>query len=238
MIGDRALRMGAVLALVAVVAACAGAPDARRDGLVATQVAAGPAAVARGLTLPARIGLVRVRNGRITPVPGPERARWAGMVFQVNQRLLYPLRLVPLPPPQPATAAAVADAPAPGGGIESLLDGAARSGLDAVLFYELSVRVEGDRLAAALADLPVFGGVIPQTASTEGHGTALAVLVDSADGAVMGHTTARMNDRVLAGIRQSEGDAAAMAPAAAYALTHVLAPRVEDLLTGAATAAY
>lgn len=232
-------RLGVVTlaGLAVLLAGCAGAPDIRREGALETHVAAAPPVLRHGLELPARIGLARVVAGRLTPVPGVERARWAGALAQVNAQLLYPLRLVALPPGSRVVPAA-AGADTAQAEIAALLDRALRQRLDAVLIYELSTRVEGDRLAAGLAELPLFGGILPRTVSTEAHGTALAVLVEPASRAVMGHASARMNDRVLSGLRHSEGDGAAMAPMAAYAMTHVLAPRVEDMLTGAASGGF
>lgn len=233
----RQRRIWAGLAALVLLAGCQGAPDARRAGPVADVMAGAPAVLRHGLDLPARIGLARMVDGRITPVPGVERARWAGSIQLVNRQLLYPLRMVPLPPPATRVAARLGDAARPrqgaGAAVDSVLDAAAQAGVDAVLVYELSVRVEDDRAAAALADLPLLGGIVPGTVSTEGHGTALAVLVDPVSGAVMGHTSARMADRVLASLGESGGDPGAMWPAAAYAMTHILAPRVEDLLIGA-----
>jgi hypothetical protein len=223
-------RRGAALMVLLALAGCGTAPDVRREGALATRAAAAPAVVTERLALPARIGLARLSHGRPAAVPGAERARWAGALAEVNRHLLYPIRLVPLPPPVLPDAAQGQPAP---DAVEALLARAAGAGLDAVLVYALSTRAEDDRLAAALTELPLVGGVVPGTAATEGHGTALAQLLDPVTGAVIGTASARMTDRTLSSIRQSEGDPQAVANLADYAMLHLLVPRVEDLLVTA-----
>jgi len=229
--------MSFILAALLLLAGCAAAPDMRESGVLGTRLAA-PApslAVTQGLALPARIGLVRVVGGRPTPVPAAERSRLAGALVEINRRLLYPLHLVALPVPAAVLPAAMgvgqgASAPAL---LAPLLDAAARAGLDAVLVYELATRVENDRAVAALADLALLGGIVPGTVTSEGHGTAIALLIDPRSGATIGHATARMADRPLADLRRSGGDPRAVADLADYAMLHMLTPPIEDMLTGA-----
>lgn len=223
---------GQIVAMLACLAAgCASTPDVRRTGELVSYRAAAPPVVAGRLSTPARIGLARVSAGAVTPVPGVERARWSGAIHEVNRRLMHPLALVPLPPPAPPEER---EAPAPGGArLAAVLDLAAAAGLDAVLIYEVGSRAENDRVAWAITELPLFGGVVPVTAATEAHGTALAVLADPRTGALIGQASARLSDGEIAGLRHTRGDGAAVAGLADYALVHRLVPRAEDMLIGA-----
>jgi len=231
-------RAVAILLLIALSAAgCTRAvspdigPKANRDLLAA------PAMPAQALIPPARLGLVRLVDGRPTPIPAAERVRMAGVLAQVNARLLYPITPVPLALPPTAGLAPGAQDVA-GADVDALLARAGAVGIDAVLVYALSTRVESDRMVAALADLPLVGGIVPRTVSTEAHGTASAVLLDPRSRSVIGRARARMTDRVIAGLRVTGGDPRKASPEARYAMLHTLAPRLEDLLVSAVSDGY
>lgn len=202
--------------------------EADRDPLAA------PAMPAQPLVPPARLGLVRLVEGRPTPIPAVERVRLTGVLAQVNARLLYPLTAVTLTLPSTVGLASFE----PVAAIDALVARAEFVGVDAVLVYALSTRVESDRMVAALADLPLFGGVVPHTVSTEAHGTAVAVLLDPRSRSVMGRARARMTDRVIAGLRVTGGDPRKASREARYAMLHTLSPRLEDLLISAVSDGY
>lgn len=227
-------RAGAWLAvtLALMLGGCSSAPDVRREGALTAFEPVVPRVVPARLTVPATVGIARVVDGRVTAVPADERARWMGAAHQVNRNLLATLHLVPMPPvgPVPPLDDGTPDTET---AVGRVLEMARLSRLDAVLFYELSARAEGDRPLAWLTEIPLFGGIVPRTVATEGHGTAIALLVDPVTLGAYGYATARMADQELTSIRLSHGRPDAVRELADYALLHTLVPRAEDLLTTA-----
>ncbi len=226
---ERCLRAVWALSVAALAAACAPgpAPTVLPGALPA---AAGGLALA-GLPVPARVGLLRVADGRLTPIPATEAGRWRGAFHQVNAALPAPILALPAP----ASGQALGDDL--GAQLGAAFDAAAAAGFDAVLVYELSVRAESDPLAAALSEVPMLGGAIPATAMTEAQAVGLAVLVEPAARRPLGVAEARLEGAPIAPISATGGSRRAATPLAAYAMVHALAPRVEDMLTEAVTVA-
>ncbi|MEO0993523.1 MAG: hypothetical protein AAFX62_06910 [Pseudomonadota bacterium] len=213
---------GSLLGCLILLTACAGSPTPIPEPKLAN---AGPPVVSGSLSLPARIGLLRLSEGRPTAVPAPEYARWRGAIAEVNRALLYPLRLTPLAP-------GVAD-PEPVSDYDFL---ALENGLDAVLVYELSVAVSEDPLTAGLTQLPFFGGVVPVSAATRASGRAVARLYSVGQPVALASTEARMTDAAIASVRQSEGSGRRMRALAEYALLHRMMPAAEDMIVGTVAA--
>lgn len=220
------LRSVAAPGLVVLLQACARAPE---PALPAALPPPAIASVTRALPVPARIGLLRIAEGRITAIPADELGRWRGALREVNRGLLYPIRAVPMAPAETADAAAGALADA----IAAAVTGAAVAGLDAVLAYELSVAVPGNPGAAALSALPLVGGIVPVAAMARARGQGRALLIEAQGGAVIGRAAARMDDAAIAPAVAEGGSGAALRPLAEYAMLNLLAPRVEDMLTAA-----
>lgn len=218
------------LLLLSAMAGCAPAP--LPPAVAAALPVQAEAAVLRGLPVPARLGLVRAGGGRLGPVPAAELARWRGALREVNRQLAAPIRLRPLVPAAAVGGAALAD------GLARALEAARAAGLDALLVYELSVRVEDDPLLSAAAALPLLGGVVPGTVTTEAQAVGTALLLDVPGGAVLGRTSARLAGARIAPLAVTAGDGAAVADLAEYALLHALVPGAEDMLTEAVAAAY
>lgn len=230
--------MAGVLMLALGLSACTSTPDVRRDGALVRYSETAPALPVGRLALPARIGLLRIVDGRVTPVPAIERTLWAGAFHEVNRQFTATMRLAPLPAvPTPMR-------PVPGDpegrsipetqlAIEAALAIAQRTRLEGVMIYEISSRAERDPLVAGIAELPLFGGVVPRTVYTEGHGTAVAILVEPTTRALAGFATARMADAPIVSVRNSRGRAEPLRELTDYAVLNRLTPRAEDMLINA-----
>ncbi|GMG82800.1 hypothetical protein LNKW23_20130 [Paralimibaculum aggregatum] len=215
------------LALAALPALCLGcAPEPPPPALPMALPPPVSAGVIAGLALPARVGLIRVSAGRVTPVPASEQVRWRGALHEVNHRLPARIRLLPLP------------LPVEGAGLQAMIAGlieiARLQGLDAVLIYELTVRAEDDPVAAGIAGIPLFGGIVPGTVMTEAQGRGLAILVDTQSRGPIGFTEARLQAAAVGTLKASGGEGANLQPMAEYAMLHALIPGAEDMLTEAA----
>ncbi|MEM1343694.1 MAG: hypothetical protein AAGI34_03825 [Pseudomonadota bacterium] len=224
------------LVALALLTACA-PQDVRTTGTLAGVAQSAPAVALPRLALPARIGLVRLVDGRVSTIPASERTRWAGAAREINRNLIARLDLIPLPVPPLDVAAANSAAnpgmPDPSAAVATLMETAARARLDAVLFYELAARVENDRALAAFADLPILGGIVPPAVQSEADAFALALLLDTRTRAFLGSASARVSDQPIARLRDGRGSPAAHLDAARYAALHALIPGAEDLITTA-----
>lgn len=216
------LPTGALLACLAILAACAGSPAPIPAPPISAD--AGPPVVAGALRVPARIGLLRLSGGRAVPVPASEHIRWQGAIAEVNRVLVQPIRLTPIDPGSggaaPGQPAALAET----------------AGLDAIVVYELSVAVADDPVTAGLAQVPLLGGIVPVSAATRANGEAVARLYLPRREAPIAETAARMHAAEIASLRRSGGSGPAMRALAEYAMLHRLVPAAEDMLVGAVTA--
>ncbi len=223
------MRASLVITILLALAGCTSAPERLLPAPPPLLISA-PPVILPGLKLPARLGLLRLVGGQATAIPANEFVRWRGALRQVNHRLLSPVMAVPLAP--------VGGAPADAAELQRVAAEAARAaGLDAVLIYELAVAVEDDPLPAAIAQLPLLGGIVPTTVTSEAHGASLALLLDAVSGAAIGWAEARLVDRPVATLRQSGGDGSTVQGLADYAALHALIPAAEDMLVEAAAAA-
>jgi hypothetical protein len=134
------------------------------------------------LTFPARIGLARIENGRLTDIPEPEAADW--QKFSKDHKQLGQFVSVNVlgtanafDTPRGWRYRSLSDI-----SVESIRLAAARQHLDAVLIYEINSRARKNNTVLAIADLTIVGGAILPTRSITAEGSARALLVDVRNG--------------------------------------------------------
>lgn len=148
------------------------------------------------LQLPARIGLARIEAGRLTSLNQNELAQWSPLVEKfagkgsfvpVDSFLAdYTLQAV-LPQ----------DARARSGDSNHVLTrirlGAARQHLDAVLVYEVGVRLSSGDRNQQLPDLSTLGSKLGYSSTVEIEGRARAMLIDVRNGYPYGAASATID---------------------------------------------
>lgn len=191
------------------------------------------AAVEPLLGLPARLGVARIENGRLTLIPAREAALWEAL------RARRPEIGAPVPV-DPFIADQALRAALPGEPLRRRVDarnmlalirvGAARQHLDAVLIYEVGRR-GGARGAdaARLRDLMVLGGQPLSAAKGEALAVARAALIDVRNGYPYAAASAEAPFPRSEWWR-SDGAAAATLGEATTAATEALIPKVESQL--------
>lgn len=137
------------------------------------------AAIEPTLKFPARIGLARIDNGRLTSVPADE-----GYIWQETLEGLGPLygEFVPVSPLIAATVAEYSDEKRywndPAETIANIRRGAARQHLDYALVYEVGSSRQEKANALALADLTVIGMFVLPSRSIEVEASASGLMID------------------------------------------------------------
>ncbi|MEO0607501.1 MAG: hypothetical protein AAFY82_04670 [Pseudomonadota bacterium] len=135
------------------------------------------AAIEPTLAFPARIGLARIQNGRLTALPADEARIWQDVVDDLGEAYGD---LVPVSP----LIAAMVREPAPAGMdrsaavIAHIRRGAARQHLDYVLAYEVGSHRQEKANALALADLTVIGLFVLPSRTIEVEATASGLMLD------------------------------------------------------------
>ncbi|MEO1776350.1 MAG: hypothetical protein AAFS07_15495 [Pseudomonadota bacterium] len=193
------------------------------------------AAVEPRLQFPARLGLARVLNGRLTVVPGEEAGAWRTMADRYGHLGTF----VPVEPlivettvQSIRTRCAQAHAFCAQGLIEQIRLGAARQHLDAVLIYEVGARTDIDATPLAIADLTLIGGAILPTRSIEAEGKAAAILIDVRNGYPYGTATATADLSTLATSWGNDARRQRLQEEAVAKVVTALIPEVEAMMTG------
>ncbi|WP_118136557.1 hypothetical protein [Oceanicella sp. SM1341] len=193
------------------------------------------AAVEPLLRFPARIGLARVVNRRLTTLPADEAAIWAELA-EAHAELGSFVAVQPL-----IAASAVADTGGPdlsrgwsdpSDVIATIRIGAARQHIDAVLVYEAGVRADKTATGLGFADLTIIGGAILPTRSIEVEGRAAALLLDVRNGYPYGTATASADLSRLSPSWGSDRRMERMQGEALLEVTRRLVPEVEAMFTG------
>jgi hypothetical protein len=140
------------------------------------------AAVEPTLKFPARIGLARIDNGRLSTMPGEEVTAWDKVKVNLGKGFG---ELVPL---NPMIADMVSQSVEASSDIKSLsvMDkirlGAARQHLDAVLIYEVYSKSGSESNILSIANLTIIGGFILPSRALNAEGFANAMLIDVVQG--------------------------------------------------------
>ncbi len=175
----------------------AGAVQAGPTGTIDADIAAA-ANVEPQLRFPARLGLARIDQGGLAPVPAAEAEAWRALAQRLGSGYG---EFVPI---SPLIAALATSAPAQSdfrtgswnGYRKSLAQvvqeirlGAARQHVDAVLIYETFGKSEGTSNVLAVTKIALIGFFLP-TEDVEAEGSAQAVLVDVRNGYTYGMASA------------------------------------------------
>jgi len=130
------------------------------------------------LEFPARFGLARIENGRLTPIPTDEAEMW----LRFAERHEGYGSFTPINPIVAEYAASTITGNAPHDVTMKIRLGAARQHMDAVLIYEVATRSRSDNTGIAFADLTILGGAILPTRDVKAGGVATALLLDVRNG--------------------------------------------------------
>lgn len=167
-------------------------PSAAEGGRVDADIAE-VAAVEPQLRFPARLGLARIENGRLTQVPPGEVEAWRGLAQRLGSGYG---EFVPVSP----LIAALATPDGVGGChraygaclaqvVKQVRSGAARQHLDAVLIYEPFGKSSEEGNILSVTKIALIGFFLP-TEDVEAEGYAQAILVDVRNGYTYGSASA------------------------------------------------
>lgn len=135
------------------------------------------AAIEPTLVFPARIGLARIENGRLTALPADEARIWQDLTEELGDQygafvpvspLIASLVREPAAPDMDRSAAVIAH----------IRRGAARQHLDYVLAYEVGSRQQEKANALAIADLTIIGLFVLPSRTVEIEASASGLMLD------------------------------------------------------------
>ena len=174
-------------------------PDATSSALAAIDAEIlAAAAVEPQLRFPARLGLARIDNGRLTAIPAAEGKAWHSLAERLGSGYGAMLPVSPLIAAlaTPATIEDVDYGSRLAEVVREIRLGAARQHLDAVLIYETFGTSEATDNALAITKLAIIGFFLP-TEDVEAEGFAQAVLVDVRNGYTYGTAMATAAEPVF-----------------------------------------
>jgi hypothetical protein len=158
------------------------------------------AAVEPQLRFPARIGIARIENGKLSAIPAEESEAWLKTAQKLGPRFG---EFVPV---SPLIAELVASEQAPrtvsyesrlAETVKKLRLGAARQHVDAVLVYEVAGHANDRATVLSITDLSIVGLFVVPSRHLEAEGFATALLLDVRNGYPYGTATARAGDSNL-----------------------------------------
>lgn len=187
------------------------------------------AAVEPLLTLPARLGIARIENGRLTLIPAREAAIWDALRAR-RPELGAPATVDPFIAEQALRSATPTEALRRRRDSQDMLTrirvGAARQHMDAVLIYEVGRRGAAKGALSRLRDLSVLGGQPLAASEDEAQAVARAVLIDVRNGYPYAAASAQA-DLPEAEWWQDDAASRATLGQATVAATEALIPQVE-----------
>lgn len=186
------------------------------------------AAIEPILTFPARFGLARIENGRLTAIPAAEAELWSSLAGKHAALGAF----VPISPlVAAATASALPGEPAAGEVIRTLRLGAARQHVDAVLVYEVGAQTRRGLTPLALMDLTIIGGALLPTRNIEARGMASALLMDVRNGYPYGTASAEADLSALSATFGKGWKTESLRREATLKAAAALVPEVDSMLT-------
>lgn len=143
------------------------------------------------LRFPARIGVARLENGRLTNIPQEEGDLWLELLTSQAQPYGEFLPVSPLVAQLSANAAATGVVRNP---VDLIRLGAARQHMDAVLIYEVAGSRRDTGTPLSLLDLTIIGNFVIPSRRLEGRATAAAMLIDVRNGYPYGNAVTRADE--------------------------------------------
>ena len=126
------------------------------------------------ISFPARIGLARIENGRVTSIPTDEMEVWSKLSEKLGSKFG---EFVPLSVLVSKMISDNSDS-----AMEQIRLGSARQHFDAVLVYEVSDKVSRESNLLSLGDLTIIGGFIFPSKELKSDVIVAAMLVDVMSG--------------------------------------------------------
>jgi hypothetical protein len=187
------------------------------------------------LRFPARLGLARIENGALSPIPPAEYEVWFSMADGLGDGWG---EFVPISPLVILLASEDAGAQCSidyGGCVRNAIQdirlGAARQHVDAVLIYEVFGTAESSSNLLSVTKLALIGFFLP-TEDIEADGFAQAILVDVRNGYTYGYATATSEDAAtaLSSVDNLKSEKASTLDEAETAAAVELVSEVEEML--------
>lgn len=194
------------------------------------------AAVEPIIEFPARIGIARIENGRLTDIPEPEwetiAAEFQKPELAKNEFAPVSLFVIDLAAPYDAAPAPLSDkAVQRRSVIDRLRLGGARQHLDAIIVYEVYGTADARNSAFSLADWTLIGAYIApgRRASAVGHASAL--MFDVRNGYPYGGAAATVEKEKLSPLAYARGRSAELLKESQTAAVADLAPKLSTMIS-------
>ncbi len=154
------------------------------------------------LKFPARIGLARIENGRMSTIPDVEAVAWIDLAKRLGPKFGEFVPISPLVVSLASTAGSAAprkniygyQGSAVARTVKDVRLGAARHHVDVVLIYEVHGRKSDQATILSVADITIVGAFLMPSRSLQATGTAQAILVDVRNGYHYGNAQASVTD--------------------------------------------
>lgn len=151
------------------------------------------ASVEPSLTFPARIGLARIDQGRLTNIPQQEAQAWEKVRTNLGSNFGEFIPLSPIVAEMAAQGISTQKDDLRYDVMNKIRLGAARQHLDAVLIYETYSRTDKKSNLLSIADLTIIGGYLLPSKSIEVEAYADAMLIDVMQGYPYGTVDTTLN---------------------------------------------
>lgn len=189
------------------------------------------AAVEPILEFPARLGLARIMNGRLTAIPSDEAENWLQLAENLGPSYG---EFVPV---SPLIAEMMTGSAGGNRGQHRVEDvvrqirlGAARQHLDAVLIYEVHSTVDSRTLPTAIMNWTIIGAYVVPSEMADVVGYSQALLIDVRNGYPYGTATARAEKKQLSTYVSSPASNRNRADQARIVASLQLIPEVEKMM--------
>ena len=139
------------------------------------------------LRFPARLGIARVENGALTPIPDEEMVHWAALAEATGGAYgeMVPLNLLVTAMAVPEDQLSALDGTSRARGlarirraVDAMRIGAARQHMDALLVYEVFATDDARRNPLSVGDLTILGAFVLPGREVDALGHAEAMLID------------------------------------------------------------
>lgn len=138
------------------------------------------AAVEPVLSFPAKIGLARIEQGRLTALPADELKSWMDLRDNLGEDFGEFVLVNPMIAEMVSNSVKTKDSSI--SSINQIRLAGARQHLDAVLIYEVQTKSDGKDNLLSLGNITIIGSYVLPSETVEAEGSASAVLIDVLQG--------------------------------------------------------